>query len=89
MLNQGVSNVFTPICLLTCAALGANPIGPMLLVGAGSLTAFMTPMATPAIPMAMGAGGYDLKSLFKQGWLISLILAIVNIFYVMTVFPAF
>ena len=61
----------------------------MLLVGAGSLTAFMTPMATPAIPMAMGAGGYDLKSLFKQGWLISLILAIVNIFYVMTVFPAF
>lgn len=89
MLNQGVSNIFTPICLLTCASLGANPIGPMILVQAGSLTAFLTPMATPAIPMAMGAGGYDLKSLVKQGWLISIVLAVVYVFYVMTVFPCF
>ena len=89
MLNQGVSNIFTPICLLTCASLGANPIGPMILVQAGSLTAFLTPMATPAIPMAMGAGGYDLKSLVKQGWLISIVLAVGYVFYVMTVFPCF
>lgn len=89
MLNQGVMNIFYPICLLTCSSLGANPIGPMILVMAGSLTAFMTPMATPAIPMAMGAGGYDLRSLIKQGWGISVVLAVVYVFYVMTVFPCF
>ncbi len=89
MLNRSVSAVFVPICLLTCSALGANPIGLVLLVNAGSLTAFLTPMATPAVPMCMADGGYDLKTLFKGGWLISIILPIVYILYTMTVFPAF
>ena len=56
---------------------------------AGSLTAFLTPMATPAVPMCMADGGYDLKSLFKCGALITLILPFIYIFYTMTVFPAF
>ncbi|MCR5230041.1 MAG: anion permease [Solobacterium sp.] len=89
MLNRAVSAVFVPICLLTCSALGANPIGLIMLVNAGSLTAFMTPMATPAVPMAMGDGGYELSDLLKGGWLISILLALVYIVYTMTVFPAF
>ena len=52
-------------------------------------TAFLTPMATPAVPMCMADGGYDLKSLFKCGALITLILPFIYIFYTMTVFPAF
>lgn len=89
MLNRAVSAVFVPICLLTCQALGANPIGLILLVNAGSLTAFMTPMATPAVAMCMSDGGYDLKALIKGSATISIILPIVYIFYTMTVFPAF
>ena len=89
MLNRSVSAVFIPICLLTCSALGANPTGLVLLVNAASLTAFLTPMATPAVPMCMADGGYDLKSLFKCGALITLILPFIYIFYTMTVFPAF
>lgn len=89
MLNRAVSAVFTPICLLTCSALGANPIGLMILVNAGSLTAFMTPMATPAVPLAMADAGYDLKTIMKGGALISLIIPLVYIPYVMTVLPAF
>lgn len=89
MLNRSVSAVFVPICLLTCSALGANPTGLVLLVNAASLTAFLTPMATPAVPMCMADGGYDLKSLFKSGALITLILPFIYIFYTMTVFPAF
>lgn len=89
MLNRAVSAVFVPICLLTCSALGANPIGLIILVNAGSLTAFLTPMATPAVPMCMADGGYDLKALVKSGALITLILPIVYIAYTMTVFPAF
>lgn len=89
MLNRAVSQIFIPLCILTCQALGANPVGPMILVTAGCLTAYLTPMSTPAIPMAMAAGGYDLKDLVKGGWLISLLIAVVYIFYTMTVMPCF
>ena len=89
MLNRSVSAVFVPICLLTCSALGANPTGLVVLVNAGSLTAFLTPMATPAVPMCMADGGYDLRAIFKSGALITLILPFIYIFYTMTVFPAF
>ena len=89
MLNRAVVAVFTPICLLTCQALGANPIGLLVLVQCASLTAFLTPMATPAVPVCMNQGGYDLKTLWKSGWLITIVLAVVYVFYVMTVYPAF
>lgn len=89
MLNRAVSAVFVPICLLTAKALGANPIGLVLLVNSASLTAFMTPMATPAVAMCMADGGYDLKSLFKSAWSITLILPIIYILYTMTIFPCF
>ncbi len=89
MLNRSVTAVFVPICLLTCKALGANPIGLVMLVQAGSLTAFLTPMATPAVAMCMGDAGYDLKAILKAGGVISLFLPLVYIFYTMTVFPAF
>jgi len=89
MLNRAVVQVFTPICILACKALGADPIGPMILVTAGCLTAFLTPMATPAIPMAMAQGGYDLKDLLKGGWLVTILIMVVYVFYVMTIFPAF
>lgn len=89
MLNRSVSAVFISICLLTCSALGANPIGVSILVRAGAMTAFLTPMATPAVPMCMADGGYDLKSIIKSGALITLILPFVYVFYTMTVFPAF
>ena len=89
MLNKAVYGIFIPIAIMTCQALGANPIGPILLCFSGSMSALLTPMATPAIPMAMAAGGYDQKSLFKQGWLISVLLCVGYIFFIMTVFPAF
>lgn len=54
MLNRSVSAVFVPICLLTCSALGANPTGLVLLVNAGSLTAFLTPMGHAGRPHVHG-----------------------------------
>ena len=89
MLNRAVSAVFVPICLLTAKALGANPIGLVLLVNSASLTAFLTPMATPAVAMCMADGGYDLKALIKCSWSITLILPIIYILYTMTIFPCF
>jgi len=89
MLNRSVSAVFVPICLLTAKALGANPIGLIMLVQAGSLTAFLTPMATPAVAMCMADGGYDLKTLVRIGWLPCILFPIVNILYTMTIYPCF
>lgn len=50
MLNRAVSQIFIPLCILTCQALGADPMGPMILVTAGCLTAYITPMATRPFP---------------------------------------
>lgn len=89
MQNASVMNVFAPIALIVCSALGADPRGCLVLVTAGSLSAYMTPSATAAIPMCMGAGGYDVKTLFKMSWLLSLILCICYVIFVSIVLPAF
>ena len=75
--------------LLTCASLGYNPIGPMILSTTGSLTAFMTPMATPTVPLMMGLGGYTKADMFKMSWLPSILFGAVAVFWTMTMFPCY
>ena len=89
MQNQSVMNVFAPIALLTCSALGADPRGCLVLISAGSTTAYMTPSATSAVAMCMGAGGYDVKTLFKMGWLLAIILCVGYVTWVSIAMPAF
>lgn len=89
MQNQSVMNVFAPIALLTCSALGADPRGCLVLISAGSTTAYMTPSATSAVAMCMGAGGYDVKTLFKMGWLLAVFLCVGYVTYVSIAMPAF
>ena len=89
MQNQAVINIFAPIVILTCQAIGANPIGLLVIITAAGLTAYMTPMATSAIPIVMGVGGYDIRSLIKQSWLVSIVFGLFYVVYVMTVMPVF
>lgn len=89
MQNQAVINIFAPIVIMTCKAIGANPIGLLVIITAAGLTAYMTPMATSAIPIMMGTGGYSVKDLVKQSWLVSLIFCVIYVLYVMTVLPCF
>lgn len=89
MQNQAVINIFAPIVIMTCQSIGANPIGLLVLITAAGLTAYMTPMATSAVPIMMGTGGYDIRSLVKQSWLVSILFAVCYIFFVMTVMPCF
>lgn len=89
MQNQAVINIFAPIVIMTCKSIGANPIGLLVIITAAGLTAYMTPMATSAIPVVMGTGGYDIKSLVKQSWLVSPIFGVFYVLYVMTVLPCF
>ena len=85
--NRAVGSIFAPISIMTCMALGVNPVGPLMLSNAGALTAFMTPMATATVNMVMGLGGYSQKDLIKMSILPAIILTIVNVVWVMTIYP--
>ncbi len=89
MMNRTVMLIFIPIAILACKSMNANPIGIIILVQVACLSSFMTPMATPAVPMCMATGGYDLKSLVKQSVFPALLLCVVGVAWIMTVFPMF
>jgi len=89
MMNRTVMIIFIPIAILACKAMNANPVGIIILVQSACLSSFMTPMATPAVPMCMASGGYDLKSLIQQSLIPATILCIVSVSWIMTVFPMY
>lgn len=87
MQNRTVMAIFAPIAILACKSMGADCTGPLLLVASACCTAFMTPMATPTVPMVMGIGGYDMKSNMKQSILPAILLSVANILWIMTIYP--
>ncbi len=89
MLNSGVYSIFVPLYIMLCKSMGANPIGPIMLCMIACMTAFFTPLATPAVPMMMGAGNYTMKDLVKMGWLPAVVITIVTVGWVMTIYPLF
>ncbi len=89
MANRAVMLLFIPISAIACNALGANPVGIAILVQQACLAAFMTPMATPAVPQFMALGGYNLKSVFKQSLIPAAIMCVLSVGWIMTVFPMY
>ena len=89
MQNRTVMMVFIPIAVLACKSLGANPVGVIILVQSACLSAFMTPMATPAVPQYMAAGGYNLNSTLKQSIIPCILFCIISVLWTMTVIPMF
>ena len=89
MLNLGIYSIFAPLYIMICKSMGANPIGPIMLCMIAAMTAFFTPMATPAVPLMMGAGNYTVKDLVKMGWLPFIIITLVSVGWIMTIYPVF
>ncbi|MCD8122984.1 MAG: anion permease [Clostridiales bacterium] len=89
MLNLGIYSIFTPLYIMICKSMGANPIGPIMLCMIASMTAFFSPLATPAVPLMMGAGNYSIKDLVKMGWVPMIIITLVSVAWIMTVYPVF
>lgn len=87
MMNNAVVTIFVPIAALAAKSMGVNPVGLVILAQAGCLSSFMSPMATPTVPMSMALGGYDLKSVFKQSLIPAVICCVVSVLWIMTVFP--
>ena len=89
MLNLGIYSIFVPLYIMLCKSMGANPIGPIMLCMIASMTAFFTPLATPAVPVMMGAGNYNMKDLAKMGIVPFIVITIVSVGWVMTIYPVF
>lgn len=89
MLNLGVYSIFTPLYIMLCKSLGANPVGPIMLCMIATMTAFFTPLATPAVPVMMGAANYSFKDLIKMGIVPFVVITIVTVGWVMTMYPIF
>jgi anion transporter len=89
MLNLGVYSIFAPLYIMICKSIGANPVGPIMLCMIASMTAFLSPLATPAVPLMMGVGNYSVKDLFKMGAIPALVITIVAVGWIMTVYPIF
>ena len=87
MMNNAVITIFVPIAVLAEKSMGVNPVGLAILVQTGSLSSFMSPMATPTVPMAIAFGGYDVKNVFQQSIIPAIICCIISVGWIMTIFP--
>lgn len=89
MQNRAVMLIFIPIAIQACKSMGADPVGVIIMVQAGCLTAFMTPMATPAIPMIMKEGNYGFTDMLKQSIIPAILFCVVTVLWTITVFPLY
>ena len=89
MSNRGAMLIFYPIAIAACHQIGGDPRGLILLIEAGTLAAFMTPMPTAAVPCMMEYGGYGQKDLIRGGWLFAVLYCVISVGWIMTIMPVF
>ena len=87
--NRAVSTVLVPLAIITCGAMGCDPRGPVILCSLASMSSLITSLSTAVVPMAMNAGGYSTKTVFKAGIVHGVIRGILGTAIAMTMFPAF
>lgn len=76
-LGQVISNTATvliivPIALAAAAAAGVAPAPVLMLVAVAGAASFLTPIATPANMIVMGAAGYRFGDYVKLGLVLTL-----------------
>ena len=85
--NRAVSTVLTPVAVITCSSIGCDPRGPVILCALATMSSLITPLATAVVPMAMNAGGYSAKTMFKVGILPGLLRGVLSPLPATTLFP--
>jgi solute carrier family 13 (sodium-dependent dicarboxylate transporter), member 2/3/5 len=89
IVNRAVTTTLIPIIIMTCASMGCDPRGPIILCSLASMSVLFSPMATAVVPMAMGAGGYSQKTMLKAGLVSGLFRGLAGVLIAMTLYPAF
>ena len=88
MNNGATANMIIPIAIMTCNSIGCSAKGVVLIIQSASLVAWFLPTATAIIPMIIDGGGYDIKSLMKQGAGAALVKTVFQIAWIAILFPA-
>ena len=73
--------------VITCSSIGCDPRGPIILCALSTMSSLVSPMATAVVPMAMNAGGYSAKTVFKAGIIPGVIRGVVGTLIAMTLYP--
>ena len=87
--NRTTNFIFYPIAIQVCLSLGVDPVGSLICVQAATQTAFIFPTATATVAYTMGAGGYDLKTMFKMGWLPTILCIATLTIWLSILYPVF
>jgi len=64
MSNTATYNVLVPLAIITAVSRGLDPRAMVLAISCGTTGAMLTPMSSPSIAIAFGAGGYKIKDVF-------------------------
>ena len=75
--------------ILSSISMNCDPRGLMRMCYIGSMCSLITPMATTAVPMIMGAAGYTQKDLVKMNIIPAILMCIVTVLFVMSRFPCY
>jgi sodium-dependent dicarboxylate transporter 2/3/5 len=73
MSNTATYNVFCPLAIVSAVNMGFNPGAVVLAINAMTTAAMLTPMSSPSVAIAYGAGGYKQGEVFKAcipAWII-------------------
>lgn len=85
--NRAVSKILIPIVLATAATLKCDPRGLIQMCYIGSMSSFITPMATSVVPIMMASGGYSQKDLVRMGVIPAVICCLSTVLFGMTLYP--
>lgn len=92
IMTQFMSNtaswvLIVPIAIQTAMRMGYDPRGVAMLTMLAANTSCMTPMASPSMAIAFGAGGYTLKDYLKIGIPLLLMYGITAVVCTLLVYP--
>lgn len=64
MSNTATYQVLVPLAIVTAMKMGMDPRGMVLAISCATTGAMLTPMSSPSVAIAFGAGNYSLKEVF-------------------------
>lgn len=87
MSNTATYNVLVPLAIMTAVSRGFDPRAVVLAISCGTTGAMLTPMSSPSIAIAFGAGGYKIKDCFLACLPLWILYGIAAVFMANLIYP--